>query len=153
MKKLMIIMLAVVSFFMTACNDNVKSKKEEKTTSTGEQTSTEKDVQQFITEPCPQFTLNGIRHNGAVHTLIYDGALRLFDYSLLDGYVLMGIIYDDSNGTNNTPSFEFQSNYYSGTPVLYNSEKNAYILWRQTDRAWLKVTEHICEDDCVKTAD
>lgn len=158
MKSIFIIFIVFLMMFMTACENSDKADKKpltSKTTTSESLTTTKKsDDLQYLgedsTDPCPQFVMDGIVHNGTVGSLLYDGALRLFDYSLLDGYIFKGIIYND-NDTVYNPTVEFQSNYDNGTPVLYNADKNSYIMWTQTDRAWLKVTEHICNNDLCKS--
>lgn len=147
MRKILLIFVAMLALFTSCKSDSADEKtdtKAEKTT-TAQINSTENVV--LKDELPPMFCVNGICHFGS-GVNVYDGGLRSFDYSLAEGYKLMGVISDT---VERYPQYDFQSNYLlNGVPVLYNEEKNSYLLWTQEGRNWLTVKEHICTEKCEK---
>ncbi len=87
------------------------------------------------------------------NTVLYSGTLDDFDDVILDGYELKGELYSSEklNGfdKNELEAFGFED----GIEVYYNAEKDSYILNDAKDSNHLSITEHICNTNCIKTAD
>lgn len=146
-----LLLLVSICFLLTGCNSKNKPDNNSKSSTSYKVYSTANDnnSSELIDGVLPfMFYHNGKLHNASsdLYTL-YDGAFLEFDYSLIDGYVLIGETYDRIDSAVVKPSYELQTNFMDdGTPVLYNEKTNRYIFWIQDGRSWLTVMIHNCEE-------
>lgn len=83
----------------------------------------------------------------------YEGSIAELDYSLLDGYNFVGTLSSKfenykQDGKWVMPDTELTSNYFEeGDALLYNKEKDNFLVWSQKSNYWVTITQFPIEDD------
>lgn len=172
--KIKLLIIALVISLFTACESSDKANTTTTTTSVeeskdnnvsttvsdnAEQTSTTTTEVPVADVPPYYWVCNEKIHYASgqagrtKNTVLYSGTLDDFDDAILDGYELKGELYSSEKLTgfdkNELEAFGFKD----GTEVYYNAEENSYILKDAKDDNHLSIAEHICNANCLKTAD
>lgn len=167
MKALKTIMLvAMTSLLLASCSNNEKAKKETESTdlNSNNVTTSSKAVTTPVNPEVSQpeiidgnEPMKAIYHKKLyAHHVIdtrYEGSIAELDYSLLDGYSFVGTLSSKfenykKDGKWVMPDTDLTSNYFEeGDALLYNEEKDNFLVWSQKSNYWVTITEFPVQDD------
>lgn len=167
MKTVKTIMLAAMtSLLLVSCSNTEKANTETESTdlksnneNTSGQTVTD-DISSDISEseiddgdePMTAIYYKKLYANWVIDTR-YEGSIAELDYSLLDGYSFVGTLSSKFENYKQgdkwvMPDTELTSNYFEeGDALLYNEEKDNFLVWSQTSNYWVTITQFPIEDD------